>query len=171
MRLDPEFGNVTFERLRIEYGKHDDEGDRLTPAQLEEHWKGLKVVKPGPIVSAPALAQLPEDLRVLPVHFERDGRRFRLLAEAEPDYEEEVTDDWPFDGDRGLAHAGRTLRRENRPGSITMRIGLPSRVCGSMTGASTSTRCFVMLYIVELSTISCRSSTWRHWRRSTSGVN
>ena len=74
MRLDPEFGNVTFERLRSEYDKRGDEAERLTPAQLEAHWKGLKVVKPGSTVPAPAPAQLPEDLRVLSVRFERGGR-------------------------------------------------------------------------------------------------
>ncbi len=65
----------------------------------------------GPV---PADAQLAEDLRVLAVHYERDGRRFRRLADCEPDYFEEVFDDWPLRGDRNTGNNMRDLRREDR---------------------------------------------------------
>ena len=43
------------------------------------------------------------DLRILPVHFERDGRRFRRLQECEPEYEEEEFTDWPLQCERSMA--------------------------------------------------------------------
>jgi len=51
------------------------------------------------------------DLRVLPVKFERDGRRFRRLQDAQVDMEEEAFDDWPLDTKRSLTHTLRELRR------------------------------------------------------------
>ncbi len=64
--------------------------------------------------AAPAETQLAEDLRVLAVHYERDGRRFRRLADCEPDYFEEVFGDWPLRGDRNTGNNMRDLRREDR---------------------------------------------------------
>ncbi len=55
-----------------------------------------------------------DDVRVLPDHFERDGRRFRRLHGAEPDAEEELFDDWPLDGERSLARGAGELRRDDR---------------------------------------------------------
>ncbi len=60
---------------------------------------------------APVAAEDDDDIRVLPVHFERDGRRFRPLSECEPEYLEEAFEDWPLDGERTLGYAARELRR------------------------------------------------------------
>ncbi len=54
-----------------------------------------------------------DDVRVLPVHFERDGRRHRRLEDAQPDYSEEPFEDWPILGDRSMANSCRDMRRSN----------------------------------------------------------
>ena len=54
------------------------------------------------------------DLRILPVHFERDGRRFRRLQECEPECEEDEFTDWPLQGDRSMSAAARGLRRKDQ---------------------------------------------------------
>ncbi len=55
-----------------------------------------------------------DDLRVLPCYFEKDGRRFRKLQDAEPDMVEEAFDDWPVEGTRSMSHSMRELRRNAR---------------------------------------------------------
>ena len=54
------------------------------------------------------------DLRVLPCHYEKDGRRFRRLQEMEPEFDEEDFADWPLDGERTLSNSCRDLRRNDR---------------------------------------------------------
>ena len=54
------------------------------------------------------------DLRILPVHFERDGRRFRRLQECEPECEEEEFTDWPLQCERSMATSARGLRRKDQ---------------------------------------------------------
>ena len=56
-------------------------------------------------------ADLESDIRVCPVHFEKDGRRHRRLEDAEQDYVEDPFDDWPILGDRVMANTCRELRR------------------------------------------------------------
>ena len=55
-----------------------------------------------------------DDPRVLMCHFESDGRRFRKLAECEPEWQLESFDDWPLQGERNLPYSCRQLRREER---------------------------------------------------------
>ena len=55
-----------------------------------------------------------DDLRVLPCHFEKDGRRFRRLQDCEQEYVVEEFDDWPVDGERCIGHSTRELRRGDR---------------------------------------------------------
>ncbi len=55
-----------------------------------------------------------DDLRVLPCHFEKDGRRFRRLQDCEQEYVLEEFVDWPVDGERCIGHSARELRRGDR---------------------------------------------------------
>ena len=54
-----------------------------------------------------------EDVRVLPVRFDTDGKRHRTLADSVPLYEEESFEDWPLTGDRSLLWTCQELRRQN----------------------------------------------------------
>ena len=65
-------------------------------------------------VTATKDVQADVDLRILPVHFERDGRRFRRLQEREPEYEEDEFTDWPLQGERSMSAAARGLRRKDQ---------------------------------------------------------
>ena len=51
------------------------------------------------------------DLRILAVHYERDGRRSRRLQDCQLQYEGAPFDDWPVEGDRSVGHSARELRR------------------------------------------------------------
>ena len=52
------------------------------------------------------------DVRVLPIHLEKDKRRFRRLADCALDYEEEDFWDWPLEGERSMMDSCTQLRRE-----------------------------------------------------------
>ncbi len=58
-----------------------------------------------------AAAETDQDLRVLPAHFECDGRRHRRLEDCQPKYSVDEFEDWPIDGDRSLQASTRDLRR------------------------------------------------------------
>ena len=81
----------------------------------EKHFDGAGDIYVDPESTPQAGAAVPAveegDLRILPVHYERDGRRFRRLQDCQLEYEEDAFDDWPFEGDRSVGHACRELRR------------------------------------------------------------
>ena len=57
---------------------------------------------------------LDADVRILPIHTERDGRRFRALRDSEPEMVEEPFEDWPLEGTRSVGHVLRELRRADQ---------------------------------------------------------